>query len=55
MRLADEQGQEALSMRRVAAELNASAMSLYTYVKSKDELLELMVDKVFGSGSSRTH
>lgn len=48
VRLADEQGQEALSMRRVAAELNASAMSLYTYVKSKDELLELMVDKVFG-------
>lgn len=48
VRVADEQGQEALSMRRVASELTMGTMSLYTYVASKVELLELMVDKVFG-------
>ncbi len=46
--LADEHGQDALSMRRVASELKVSVMSLYTYVTSKTELLELMVDRVLG-------
>ena len=40
MALADEQGIEALSMRRLAAELGVEAMSLYYYVRSKAELLD---------------
>lgn len=48
VRLADAGGIDGLSMRKVAAELGAGAMSLYTYVGSKGELVELMVDRVFG-------
>lgn len=44
--LADEHGTDALSMRRLAEELDCGTMSLYTYVSSKTELLELMVDHV---------
>jgi AcrR family transcriptional regulator len=47
--LADAQGIEALSMRAMAAELGVGAASLYRYVASKDELIELMVDAVIGS------
>jgi AcrR family transcriptional regulator len=39
----------AVSMNRVAAELGTSAMSLYRYVRAKDELLTLMVDAAFGA------
>lgn len=46
VRIADAEGIAAVSMRRVAAELNAGTTSLYRYLKSKDELLDLMVDKV---------
>ncbi len=44
IRLADESGIDALSMRRLAEELGVEAMSLYYYVKRKDELLSGMVD-----------
>jgi AcrR family transcriptional regulator len=44
--LADSAGIEALSMRRLARELGVEAMSLYHYVRSKDELLEGMLDIV---------
>jgi AcrR family transcriptional regulator len=44
--LADAEGLEAVSMRRVAAALGAGTTSLYRYLKSKDELLDLMVDAV---------
>ncbi|OZM73307.1 TetR family transcriptional regulator [Amycolatopsis antarctica] len=44
--LADANGLAALSMRKVAEKLGASAMSLYTYVPGKAELLDLMVDAV---------
>jgi AcrR family transcriptional regulator len=44
--LADADGLDALSMRRVAAVLGAGTTSLYRYLKSKDELLDLMVDSV---------
>jgi AcrR family transcriptional regulator len=37
-----------VSMSRVAGELGPSAMSLYRYVASKDELLWLMIDRAFG-------
>lgn len=44
--LADESGLEALSMRAVAERLGIGAMSLYTYVESKSQLVDLMVDQV---------
>ncbi|GAA0222146.1 TetR/AcrR family transcriptional regulator [Cryptosporangium japonicum] len=44
--LADRDGLDAVSMRRVAAELGITAMSLYWYVDTKDQLVELMVDRV---------
>jgi AcrR family transcriptional regulator len=46
--LADAEGLEAVSMRRIAAKLGAGATSLYWYVWSKDDLYELMVDEVVG-------
>jgi AcrR family transcriptional regulator len=42
IRLADAEGLEAVSMARVAAELGFTTMSLYRYVTSKEELLQLM-------------
>jgi AcrR family transcriptional regulator len=44
VRVADAEGLEAISMARVAAELGFTTMSLYRYVTSKDELLQLMFD-----------
>ena len=46
--VADAEGLAALSMRRVAERLGVAAMSLYTYVPGKAELLDLMVDAVGG-------
>jgi AcrR family transcriptional regulator len=46
--LADTEGLAALSMRRVAERLDVGTMSLYTYVPAKAELLDLMVDAVYG-------
>lgn len=45
--LADSEGIEALSMRRLGRELNAGAMSLYHHVRDKEALLDGMVDLVF--------
>ena len=42
VRVADAEGLEAISMARVAAKLGFTTMSLYRYVASKDELLQLM-------------
>jgi len=47
VRLADREGVHGLSMRRLASELGAGAMSLYHYVASRDDLLDAMVDVVF--------
>jgi AcrR family transcriptional regulator len=44
--LADAEGLPALSMRRVAEAVGLSPMSLYTYVPSKAELVDLMIDRV---------
>ena len=44
IRIADAEGFEAVSMRRLAAELDAGTMTLYHYVHTKDELLTLIVD-----------
>ena len=50
--LADEDGLEALSIRRVADRLGVGAMSLYTYVPGKAELIELMLDAALGETES---
>jgi AcrR family transcriptional regulator len=42
--IADAEGFEAVSMRRVAQELNVGTMSLYYYVKTKDDLIAVMDD-----------
>ncbi|MGK9148024.1 TetR/AcrR family transcriptional regulator [Plantibacter flavus] len=47
VRLADNEGVDGLSMRRLAGALGAGAMSLYHYVASKEELLDAMIDIVF--------
>lgn len=44
--VADAEGLTGLSMRRVADELGVTAMSLYTYVPGKAELLDVMLDTV---------
>lgn len=46
--IADAEGLEPLSMRKVAGELGIGAMSLYTYVPGRSELIELMIDTVYG-------
>ncbi|NUR90131.1 MAG: TetR/AcrR family transcriptional regulator [Nonomuraea sp.] len=47
VQLADREGVEGLSMRRLAGVLGAGAMSLYYYVANKEELLDAMIDVVF--------
>jgi AcrR family transcriptional regulator len=46
--LADERGVEELTMRKLAKELGVEAMSLYNHVASKGDLLDGMIDLVFG-------
>jgi AcrR family transcriptional regulator len=46
--LADADGLEGLSMRRIAARLGAGTNSLYWYLNSKNDLFELMFDEVLG-------
>jgi AcrR family transcriptional regulator len=46
--IADLDGIDAVSMRRVAVELGAGTMTLYHYVRGKDELLDLMDDAIMG-------
>lgn len=48
VRLLDEEGLARFSMRRLAAELGVTAMSLYWYVDSRDDLLELALDAIQG-------
>jgi len=45
--LADRDGLDAVTMRRLAQELGVSTMSLYTYVLGKDELIDLMLDLAY--------
>jgi AcrR family transcriptional regulator len=49
--LADAEGLAALSMRRVAIAIGVSAMSLYTYVPSKAELVDLMFDRALAAAA----
>ncbi|WET77796.1 TetR/AcrR family transcriptional regulator [Amycolatopsis sp. QT-25] len=48
VRLLDVEGVDALSMRRLGTALNAGATSLYRHVANRDELIELVVDEVYG-------
>ena len=47
--LADVDGLDAVSIRRVAAVLGVRPMSLYTHIVSKDELFALMADELIGT------
>ena len=44
----DRDGLDAVSTRRVAEDLGTGSASLYAHVASRDELLELMVDRIAG-------
>jgi AcrR family transcriptional regulator len=48
VRVADHDGLDQVSMRHVAAELGTGAGSLYRYVETRDDLLDLMADHVCG-------
>ena len=45
--LADAEGLEAVSMRRLAEQLGVATMALYRYVANKEELLELMINAAY--------
>jgi AcrR family transcriptional regulator len=45
IRIADAEGIDAVTMRRIAAELGIGTMSLYNYVPTKDHLVQLMIDQ----------
>jgi AcrR family transcriptional regulator len=46
--IADADGLEAVSIRRLATKLDARPMSLYSHIGRKGDLIDLMVDKVMG-------
>ena len=46
--IADTEGFEAVSMRRIAQELGVGTMSLYYYVKTKNDLVSVMDDALMG-------
>ncbi|MYT72968.1 MULTISPECIES: TetR/AcrR family transcriptional regulator [unclassified Streptomyces] len=48
VKLLDAEGLAKFSMRRLAGELGVTAMSVYWYVDTKDDLLELALDRAFG-------
>src|ERR1051326_2818370 len=48
IQLADADGLAAVSLRKVAAALDVGPMRLYGYIDTKEELLDLMVDAVYG-------
>jgi len=52
--IADREGLDAVSMRRIAGRLGVATMSLYRYVSGKDALIELMVDAVHGENHGPT-
>lgn len=48
----DEEGFDAVSMRRVAQEFGTGAASLYAYVANKDELMDLIVDEIMAESAT---
>src|SRR5580693_6659871 len=51
LRVADAEGLDAVTMRRVARELRTGAMSLYRHVPGKEGLVGLMIDKALGESA----
>lgn len=49
--VADAQGFDAVSMKAIAERLGVTTMSLYRYVESKEDVLEIMIDEAYGSPS----
>ncbi|MGW7533583.1 TetR/AcrR family transcriptional regulator [Amycolatopsis sp. NPDC054798] len=47
VRVADADGLEAVSLRRIASEMGTGTTTLYRYIATKDELLDLMIDAAF--------
>src|ERR1700728_4051439 len=47
LQVLDTDGGEALTMRRVADQIGLSASSLYGYVANKEELVQLVLDRIF--------
>jgi AcrR family transcriptional regulator len=54
MRVLDAEGLDAVTIRRVAQELGTSGAALYTYVRDKDHLIDLLVDRVIGEIDTTT-
>ena len=52
--LADKEGFDALSMRRIAEDLGAGTMTLYYYIRTKDDLLALIDDALMAETVART-
>jgi AcrR family transcriptional regulator len=46
--IADREGLDAATMRRIAQEIGTGAMSLYRYVPKRDDLIDLMLDAAVG-------
>ncbi len=46
IRIADAEGLQGVTLRRLASELEVATMAIYRYVSSKEDILELMVDAV---------
>ena len=46
--IADAEGLDAVSMRRIARDMGMGTMSLYWYVENKDDLIDLMFDQLMG-------
>jgi AcrR family transcriptional regulator len=46
--VADADGLDAITMRRLATELGVAPMAAYRHVAGKDDVLELMVDLIYG-------
>ena len=55
IKIADAEGIEAVTMRRLAAELGAGTMTIYHYVQTKDDLLALMDDAIMAELLVETH
>ncbi|WP_393916523.1 TetR/AcrR family transcriptional regulator [Halostreptopolyspora alba] len=54
LELADAEGLAAVSMRRLAGELGVTPMALYWHFRTKESLLEAMVDRVFAEVDRRS-
>lgn len=51
----EHEGADALTMRRLATELDTAAASLYVYVANRDELMALLVDQALAEVDAERH